>query len=85
MEDIPAFKAEKFLTAERNYLSRIDFELKQITKLDGYVQKYTRDWEDVDKELKTDKSIGIMQGRLSKPLNNKIRRLCLLCLQLFFY
>ncbi len=70
MEDIPAFKAEKFLTAERNYLSRIDFELKQITKLDGYVQKYTRDWEDVDKELKTDKSIGrqLKKDRLVEDL-----------------
>ncbi|CAL65640.1 DUF3857 domain-containing protein [Christiangramia forsetii] len=58
MEDIPAFKPEKFLTAERNYISRIEYELKQITRLDGYVEKYTKDWEDVDKELELDRNIG---------------------------
>jgi len=58
MEYIPAFKSEDFLTAESNYISRINYELKQITRLDGFVQKYTKNWEDVDKELETDKSIG---------------------------
>ena len=58
MEDIPAFKSEKFMTAEKNYLGRIDYELKQITRLDGYINKYTKEWEDVDKELETNGSIG---------------------------
>jgi len=58
MEDIPAFKPEKYLTAERNYISRIEYELKKITRLDGYVEKYTKEWEDVDKELQFDRNIG---------------------------
>ena len=58
MEDIPAFKSEKFMTAKKNYIGRIDYELKQITHLDGYKAKYTKEWEDVDKELETNSSIG---------------------------
>ena len=58
MKDIPAFKAEKYLTAERNFMSRIEFELMQVTRLDGYVRKYTKSWEDVDKELRTSSDIG---------------------------
>ncbi|MBT8320014.1 MAG: hypothetical protein KJP01_07785, partial [Gramella sp.] len=58
MRDIPAFKSEKFLTTSKNYLSMIEYELKQINRLDGTVRRYTREWTDVDKELETSKSIG---------------------------
>ncbi|TRO66991.1 DUF3857 domain-containing protein [Christiangramia sabulilitoris] len=58
MKDIPAFTSEKFLTTSKNYLSMIEYELKQITRLDGTVRRYTREWKDVDKDLETDKSIG---------------------------
>ncbi|MUP46986.1 DUF3857 domain-containing protein [Gramella sp. BOM4] len=57
MENIPAFKSESYLTARRNFMSRIEFELKQITRLDGYVKKFTKSWKDVDNELK-DSDIG---------------------------
>ncbi len=58
MEHIPAFTSEKYLTTPRNYLSVIEYELKQITRLDGTVRRYTREWDDVDREIRTDKSIG---------------------------
>jgi hypothetical protein len=66
MVDIPAFKDENFLTSEKNHLSRIKYELKQITRLDGSVHKFTKTWEDVDKELKTDKNIGRILKKHSK-------------------
>ncbi len=58
MEDIPAFRTETYLSSRRNFISRIEFELKQIIQLDGFKQKYTKEWEDVDKELETNKGIG---------------------------
>lgn len=58
MKDIPAFIEEDYLTSKYNYLSRIEYELKTWTRLDGYVKKITRSWEDVEKELRTDRSIG---------------------------
>ena len=58
IKDVPAFKTEDYITSEKNYLSSIQYELMQVTRLDGYVRKYTKNWEDVDQELKTDKGIG---------------------------
>lgn len=65
MKDIPAFIEEDYLTSKNNYLERIEFELQEITRLDGYVQKYTRTWDDVDHELKTDKRLGRQLRRTS--------------------
>lgn len=58
MKDIPAFIEEDYFTSRYNYLSRIEYELKTWTRLDGYVKKITRSWEDVEKELRTDHNIG---------------------------
>jgi hypothetical protein len=35
MKDIPAFKSEEFMTAEKNYVSAINFELEQVEHFDG--------------------------------------------------
>ena len=59
MKDIPAFKIEEdYMLAASNYISRIDFELSELQRLDGAIEKYTKTWNDVDKEFKTDKNIG---------------------------
>ncbi|MFD1096526.1 hypothetical protein [Salegentibacter chungangensis] len=66
MNDIPAFIEEEYMTSKYNYISRLDFELKEYARLDGYVQKFTKAWEDVDKEIKDDKSIGKQLKRTSQ-------------------
>ncbi len=58
MKDIPAFREEKFMTAKKNYFSRIEYELKEYKGFDGVHKKYTDTWKNVDKELKTKKAIG---------------------------
>ena len=59
MKDIPAFKTEKeFMLSEKNYISRLDFELSQYNRFDGTTDKYTKTWKDVDKEFRSDKDIG---------------------------
>lgn len=58
MKDIPAFVEEDYLTSKYNYISRIDFELIEVTSLQGITTKYTRTWKDVDRELRTDKDLG---------------------------
>ncbi|WBL23099.1 DUF3857 domain-containing protein [Zunongwangia sp. HRR-M8] len=70
MKEIPAFIEEDYLTSKYNYISRIEYELKQITMLDGYERKYTKEWKDVDKEFRTDKNIGrqLRKNRLVKEL-----------------
>ena len=70
MKQVPAFIEEDYLTSKYNYISRITYELKQITMLNGTVRKYTKEWKDVDHEFRTDKSIGrqLKKDRLVKEL-----------------
>lgn len=58
MRDIPAFIDEDFMTSRLNYLARIEYELKTFNSFNGTKQDYTRTWEDVDKEIRTEKDIG---------------------------
>jgi len=59
MKDIPAFKVEEdYMLAPSNYISRLDFELSQYTRFDGITNRFTKSWEDVDREFQTDKNIG---------------------------
>lgn len=58
MKDIPAFIEEDYMTSKSNFMSRIEYELKVVKRFDGGIDKITKTWKDVDKELKTDKSIG---------------------------
>lgn len=63
MTNIPAFIEEDFMTTKRNYLSRLEYELKVIKGFDGSVKNITKTWKDTDKELKTDPNIGRQIGR----------------------
>ncbi|TYA71573.1 DUF3857 domain-containing protein [Seonamhaeicola marinus] len=58
MKDIPAFIEEDYMTTEDNYLARVEYELKTFTDFEGNATNYTKEWKDVDKELKTDQNIG---------------------------
>lgn len=58
MTDIPAFKEEEFMLAPSNYRSQIDFELSEHYRLDGVTDRYTKSWEDVDKQYSNDRDIG---------------------------
>jgi hypothetical protein len=59
MEKIPAFKEEEYMTAKSNFLSAITFELVEVKSFDGRVFKYTREWKDVEEELRTHADFGI--------------------------
>ncbi len=59
MKNIPAFnEEEEYMLAASNYKSKIEFEISQHFGFNGEKTNYTRSWEDVDKEFKTDKDIG---------------------------
>ncbi len=65
MKDIPAFIEEDYMTSSKNYLSRIDYELKKVVNFSGLVERFTKTWKDVDKELKSHPSIGKQFNRES--------------------
>lgn len=58
MTNIPAFKEEDFMLAPTNYRSQIEFELSEHYRLDGVTERYTKTWEDVDKQFKNDRDLG---------------------------
>ncbi|MFL1896497.1 hypothetical protein ACJRPK_12400 [Aquimarina sp. 2-A2] len=59
MKDIPAFKTEKYMTAKKNYFSRIKYELKVFKGFDGSVKKYSETWKNVDRQLQKERTIGL--------------------------
>lgn len=59
MNDVPAFKeAEEYMLSPRNYIARLSFELSEFYGFDRTKQVFSKSWEDVEKEYKTDKDIG---------------------------
>ncbi|MCU0383917.1 MAG: DUF3857 domain-containing protein [Cyclobacteriaceae bacterium] len=59
IETVPAFKEEAYMTSKENFLSAIRFELTQINRFNGSVDKLSKSWKDVESELITDKNFGI--------------------------
>ena len=58
MKDIPAFESEKYMTAKKNFLSSINYELRTINYLDGHKDQITKEWKDADLELQEEESFG---------------------------
>jgi hypothetical protein len=52
MKNIPAFVEEDYMTAKKNFLSAIRFELSEVRHFDGRVDKITREWKDAEEELR---------------------------------
>ncbi|MBE7177880.1 MAG: DUF3857 domain-containing protein [Mucilaginibacter polytrichastri] len=63
MKDIPAFVEEDYMTAAGNFLASMNFELSDYTTFSGVKTNVTKNWRDVDYELKTVSGFG---GQLKK-------------------
>lgn len=75
MKDIPAFKEEEFMTAKSNFLSVINFELSQINYFDGRKDKITKEWKDVDEELRQHAEFGVQLKRGKDILDRQIEEI----------
>ncbi|MCA0931504.1 DUF3857 domain-containing protein [Lutimonas saemankumensis] len=59
MTNIPAFKLEeKYSTAKKNHIAKIEFELSRVNRPDGSIKEYTTTWSEADKVLKEEQSVG---------------------------
>ncbi len=65
MVDIPAFKEEEYMTAKKNYFSRVAYELKEFKGFDGRNTKYTDTWKNVDRKLKKENNIGLQLKKIN--------------------
>ena len=65
MKNIPAFVKEDFMTASSNFISSVQFELSEVKRFSGSVDKITKTWKDVEKELRDDNRFGkqLKRGR----------------------
>ncbi len=54
IKNVPAFTREEHMTSPNNYLSGIYFQLVEYTSLStGAKEKYSKDWKDIDYELRS--------------------------------
>ena len=58
MSNVPAFIEEDYMTAASNFKSAIYFELSEYND-HGIKHKVTKEWKDVDHELKTHENFGV--------------------------
>ncbi len=67
-KDVPAFKPEKYITSEADYLTRLTFYLEEIRPTAGYglVRKVIKSWDEEAKELLNDNDyFGIIDKKSS--------------------
>jgi hypothetical protein len=72
MSNVPAFKEEEYMTAKKNFLSAINFELSEIYLLNGGVDKITKEWRDAELELKRHENFGIELKRNRDLMDDEI-------------
>jgi hypothetical protein len=58
MKDVPAFKAEPFITTHNDYISKINFELASVQYPNGQTQRYMGSWEDINTEYLESENFG---------------------------
>lgn len=58
MKDIPAFVEEEYMTTKKNYLSKIEYELKAVQSFSGVKTEYTKTWKTVDKDIWKNRKLG---------------------------
>ncbi len=75
MENIPAFKEEEHMTAKKNFVSAITFELDRITQRDGQVDKITSEWKDAEQELKQHENFGVQIRKARNVFEDKAKAL----------
>lgn len=64
MRNVPAFQEEEYMTARKNYLSKMEYVLKKMIQFDGSYKNYTKTWKNVDDRLKKHSSIGLQLKKL---------------------
>ncbi len=71
MKNIPAFIEEDYMTAAENFKSSLNFELAEIVRLTGGTDNITKEWKNVDFELRNSKEFGT-QIRRKDVFKNKL-------------
>jgi len=79
MDNVPAFVEEEYMTAAKNFISAIYFEMSQRNDFNnGAKVKITKEWKDIDYNLKSSeyfgsqiKRSGLMKDRIKDVIDGK--------------
>lgn len=74
MKNIPAFVEEDYMTARKNFLSAIYFELSEVRHPDGRIDKVTKEWKDAEQELRQESRFGT-QLKKGKDIAAEVKKL----------
>lgn len=74
MKNIPAFVEEDYMTARKNFLAAIHFELSEIRHKDGRVDRITKEWKDAEQELRQEFRFGV-QLRRGRDIGQEVEKL----------
>lgn len=58
MNNVPAFKEEEYMTAAKNFISAIYFELSEYHSFTGQKRKITKEWKDIAQDMKQKEWFG---------------------------
>lgn len=61
--NVPAFESESYMTASKNYISKIDFELQSV-QFPGYFKEFFSDFNGIQKLLMDDIDFGQRLGKV---------------------
>lgn len=59
-KDVPAFKPEPFITSSRDYISKIIFELAEISFPNQPIKRYMGSWEGINKQFAENSDFGLV-------------------------
>ena len=72
MKNIPAFIEEEYMTAKKNFIASVQFELSEIRYPDGRIDKVTKDWKDAEQELRQERRFGVQLKR-GKDIGEEVK------------
>lgn len=72
IKNIPAFREEQFMTAKRNFLSAVHFELAEIRHYNGTKDKISKEWKDVAQELFDHEDFGTQIKKARNLFEDKL-------------
>jgi len=75
MKDVPAFKEEEYMTARSNFLSAVYFELSEYLYFDGRKDKITKEWKDVEDEMKKQTNFGVQLRRGEDIVDREVKQI----------
>jgi hypothetical protein len=75
-QDVPAFKNEQFITTPRDYLARVEFELRSIQYPQSTIEYFSTTWEKIGENLMKDENFGMALNRhgIVKELTEQINQ-----------